>query len=565
MASGGRKVFKKLAEPREAVERAAALIGSRARRRLLSEAETVGVEDLHGRLLARPVRAPRSLPWYPRSIVDGCAVRSVDVAGAFEDRPVALEYRGRVKIGEKPGLTLEPGSCIEVDTGSWVPLGADAVVPIEHVNIEGGRAWILRAATPGSNIAAPASDVAEGDLIAPAGTPWTPELTPALAALGIRRVEASRRPLAAVFSVGDELVEPGSDPGEAGVFDANRYYLASALKAMGWRVLDLGIAGDRVEDVEDRVARALERGADLVLTSGGTSAGIDDVVYRVASRMGSLVAHGLRIKPGKPTVISVVDSTPFIGLPGNPRSAFNVFLKVVVDLLDTLRLPTWPFTRRGRVRAVLTSMLAGERGRDTTVPVALVGEAEPAAVPVARDSYMIASQAWSDGDVVVPASLHSPYEPGEAVEVETRGSHRRRLLVLADDIDVAGVVEEHGLDGAVYAPTAKPSQVMSLLPRGALVVASTITLPSTPEGWTVEGELGERRVSIAKSSSGDCQRTAIPAVYTSLRPANTIPYPVPRIQSARILLSQGYVDCAILPGSEGEVVGEERILILRKK
>ena len=568
MAGSSRSLFKRLEDPQVAIARAASLIGDKARKRLMSVVEIVEGEDLHGRLVARSLKAPRSLPWYPRSLVDGCAVNSVDVAGAFEDRPAVLDYRGRVKIGEKPRVVLEPGSCIEVDTGSWVPLGADAVVPIEYIEVEDGKAKVFRAVRPGQGLAPPASDVAEGDVIVPFGAPWTPYVTPALASLGVRRVEASRRPLAAVFSVGDELVEPGGDPGEARIFDSNRYYIMAALKAMGWRVLDLGISGDRLDDVEDRVARALESGADLILSSGGTSAGLDDVVYRAASKLGSLVAHGLRIKPGKPTVVSVVDSTPFIGLPGNPRSAANVFERVVVGLLDALRLPTWPFTRKTRVKAILTTMLQGERGRDTIVPVALVGEDKPAAIPVARESYMIASYAWSDGEVIVPAGLHAPYEPGEQIDVETYGAPRRRLLVLADKIDVSAVVEEYGLDGAVYAPSGKPGQVMKLLPRGSIVVASSISLSSSPDGWIIERTLAERSVVLATASrGGGCRRVATPAVYTSLKPPEAVPYPVPRIESARILLSQGYVDCAILPDtiSNGEVIGRERILVMRKE
>lgn len=564
MAGGSRSIFKRLDDPQAAVERAAALIGDEARKRLMTSTNVVGVEDLHGRLIARTLKAPRSLPWYPRSLVDGCAVNSIDVAGAFEDRPAVLKYLGRVKIGSKPRVRVDRGGCVEVDTGSWIPLGSDAVVPIEYVEVEGGEARVFRAVRPGQGLAPPASDVAEGDIIVKAGTPWTPYVTPALASLGVRRVEASRRPLAAVFSVGDELVEPGVDPGEAGIFDSNRYFIISSLRAMGWEILDLGVAGDRIDDVEDRVSKAVESGADLILSSGGTSAGLDDVVYRAASKLGSLIAHGLRIKPGKPTVVAVVESIPFIGLPGNPRSAANVFERVVVGLLDALRLPTWPFTRRAKITATLTTMLHGERGRDTIVPVALVGGEKLAALPVARDSYMIASYAWSDGEVVVPAGLHAPYEPGELVQVDTYWAPRRRLLVLADEVDVEGLVEKYGLDGAVYAPSSKPAEILKLLPSGSIALVSTISLSEIPEGWKVEEDLGSREITLTGSNPERCARLATPAVYSNLKPAEYVPYPVPRIRSARILLDQKYVDCAILPGGNGPILGREKLLVLRR-
>ncbi len=567
--AGERSLFKRLDDPAEAVSRLAGLLGMGPLERLLASAVRVGVDELQGRVVAEDVKAPRSLPWYPRSIVDGCAVRSVDVAGAFEDRPVRLRRLGRVRIGVKPSLRVEAGSCVEVDTGSWVPLGADAVVPVEYVSdAGGGYVLVERGARPGGGIAAPASDVAEGDLIVKRGTPWSPRLTPALAALGLRSVLASRRPVAAVASVGDELVEAGGEPGEAGIFDSNRPLLKASLAAMGWEVVDLGIVGDDEAELAEALSRARDAGADLIVTSGGTSAGLEDVVYRVVGRLGRLVAHGLRIKPGKPTILAEVSGVPFVGLPGNPRSAANVFERVLVPLLDKLGLPTWPYTPRGRVEARTASLLAGERGRDTIVPVALASGEPPAAIPVARDSYMISSYAWSDGEVVVPAGLHKPIEPGSTVEVETYGAPRRRLIVAADPFDPSQLVESLGLHGAVHAPTANMADLLAALPPGSLVVASTIGLPGGGP-WRVKAELAERDVVVA--GSGRCARAAVPAVYAPLasKARAGVPAPVPRTVGAAVLLGQGYVDCAILPedlarglGVPHERVAREKLILL---
>ncbi len=552
-----RGLFKTLIPVSEAISLVRDKIGLSLAARLLGTLEKVPIEDLVGRLVARDVRAPVSLPRYPRSVVDGCALRSVDVAGAFEDRPAILRLAGRVKIGEKPSLRIGERECALVDTGSWIPFGADAVVPIEYVMIEGREVRVERARPPGANIALPASDVAEGDIVAWRGAPGTPELTAALAAVGVREVEASRRPRVAVLSTGEELVEPGYPPGEAGVYDSNRFYLLNAFRYMGYDVVDLGIAGDREDDVVDRIVKAVSEGADIVVTSGGTSAGVDDIVPRAVARIGEVVFHGLRIKPGKPTLAGIVSGTLIVGLPGNPRSTANVIERFVAPLLSAIGLPLGPIRPEVIVRARLASDVTGEKGRTTYVPVAIVGSY---AIPVARESYMIASYPLADGVIIVAPGSMAPLEKGSIVDVRSWRQAPNTLLMLTD----TRLPEAHAVTGlsdpptrVVYSPTVWETARSMVSNVEIPAIAAAPEQVNSGNDWL---ELGSRGIVLLKRS-GPCSEVAAYAPYASQYreaiPAGSRVIVSRRAMGAVILFRDGYADCALVPSDYVELAAEE--------
>jgi molybdenum cofactor synthesis domain-containing protein len=563
-----RGFFQRLISVEEAIGLVVDRIGSGLRARLLSDVGEVGIDDLAGRLLAETIRAPRSLPWYPRSIVDGCAVRAEDVAGAFEDRPVELRVRGRVRIGTKPEVEVGAGECALVDTGSWVPLGADAVVPIEYVTISDGRALIERARPPGANIALPASDVARGDFVVWRGAAATPEVAAALAALGVSKVKASRRARVAVISTGNELVEPSDSAGDALIYDSNRYFLINFFKMMGYEVFDLGISIDDVDRVAARITEGIEMGADVVAISGGTSAGVEDVVPRALERIGEVLFHGLRIKPGKPTLAGLVGQVLVLGLPGNPRSTANVAERLVVPLLAALGLPTGPLRLHRRVRARLAVDVAGEKGRLTYIPVALVGEY---AVPVARESYMIASYPLADGVVVIPPSEAAPLERDVIVDVRAWREPPPSMLLLADIVNVPDAVtieDKHGGRRVLHYP-APWAQARRLAERAGVKALAAAPIDSDsviPSGWRI---VGERKIFLA-ARSPECQRVAVYSPYITdhpdLIPSSARVVASRRAFGARELLEGGYVDCALVPsdyadGLDGSAVGEEKIIL----
>ncbi len=559
-----RSIFKRLAEPSEAIEAVAVKIGNRIVERILSEGSLyVGITDLHGRLIAELVRASRPLPWYPRSLVDGCAVRSEDVAGAFEDRPVVLRYAGRIKIGKKPEHALKPGECFEIDTGAWVPLGADAVVPIEYVTRPGrDKVRIERGASPGQNIALPGTDVAAGDQVAWPGMPGTPEIAAALAAVGMKRIKATRRIRVAVFSTGDELIEPGMSPGEALIYDSNRFQIVLTMKSLGYDVIDLGIARDDVDSVDEMIIRAVGEDADIIITSGGTSAGLEDVVYKTLQYRGEVIIHGIRIKPGKPTILGTVgEDRLFVGLPGNPRSASNVLERVVMPLLSRLGLPVYPPISR-KITAALMTPLPSEKGRHTLVPVAVVeGNKGNVALVVAKDSYMIASYPKSDGIVMVPAGTHRPPRRGDTVEVTLRREPYTTIVALTDSkILEARALETRPMARILNHPTHMYDELVTLLPENTVVITPETSARNIMKEYEIERDI----IIVEK---GECKSIAVFTEYQQYIPVeykDSVKVPAPRVNTAIALLEQDYVDCAIIPGEygyKGRVLGREKIVL----
>ncbi|MEB3758478.1 MAG: molybdopterin molybdotransferase MoeA, partial [Desulfurococcales archaeon] len=422
----GRKVFKTLVDPGLAVESLLSITGETLFRRLMEDTAIVRIEDSLGRLLASNVYSPIDLPYYPRSLVDGCAVRSIDTKHADESHPVSLIYSGLIHVGEKPSISVKPGSCVEVDTGAWIPLGADAVVPIEYVEIENSRAILTRSGGVWMNIALPSTDIGKGDLVASKGTLVTPQVASSIASVGIGEVRVTRRIRVSVGSTGDELVEPGSKLEEGKIFNSNRSYLITRLKELGADVLDHGIIRDDLEQITEALSKASDK-SDIVVFTGGTSAGPEDVLYKAVEKIGKILFHGLKIKPGKPTIIGVINDKPFFGLPGNPRSAVNVFEKIVEKFLRELGLTLEPSCSSKELTLPVT--IYGTRGRTTYIPVAIDGEY---AWPVARDSYMIASYAWSDGLIEIPSNAYAPLTKGTKVRVAIKRKPVTTIYALTD-------------------------------------------------------------------------------------------------------------------------------------
>ncbi len=375
--------------------------------------EEVLIEDSLNRVLAEDVYSPISYPPYPRSIVDGYAVRVDDVRNAWEDRPVELVLKGELRIGEPPGkISVSPGEAVYVDTGSPIPDGADGVVPVEYTARNNGRVIIYRSVALGENIAWPGSDVVKGELLFKKGERITAYHIAVLANIGVRRVKVYSKPRIAIISTGDELVEPGVklEPGK--VYDSNSFSLKAMLERDGFRAERLGIVGDSEDELEEILSKAL-REYDIILLSGGTSAGVGDIVYRVLGRIGELIVHGLKLKPGKPTIIARVKNKPVFGLPGNPGSARNVYEVLVKPYL--YRIEGSHYDNIEELEAILALPVQGARGRRTYQPVILYWSnirKEWIAVPYEYESYMIKRVLEADGILVIGEEEYAPLKPG---------------------------------------------------------------------------------------------------------------------------------------------------------
>jgi molybdopterin molybdotransferase len=302
----------------------------------VAEIEQVPLRGACGRVTAADIKAPVDLPPFDNSAVDGYAVRHADLRA---DGDSTLTIAGRLTAGARAGVALERGQAIRIFTGAAMPAGADTVFMQEDVTVEGDRVIVPKGLKRGSNRRLAGEDVAAGQVALPAGTVLAPQHIALAAALGITKVEVRRRLKVAIFSTGDELVEPGSPRGAAAIYDANRYLLSELLERLGAQVTDLGI----LRDDPDALARALQAAAaghDLVVTSGGVSTGEADHVRSAVERIGSLVFWRVAIKPGRPVAMGVIrsasDSAAFVGLPGNPVAVFVTFVRVVKPLLRRL-------------------------------------------------------------------------------------------------------------------------------------------------------------------------------------------------------------------------------------
>ena len=386
--------------------------------------EVVGLSDAYGRVLAEDIYSPIDVPPFDRSIVDGFAVRAEDLFGVDELNPGELRIVGFVEPGDSILPRVSPGEAVEISTGAPVPPGANSIVMVEYTRRVGDRVQVFRSVVPGENIAYAGSDIVLGELILRRCTRLGVRELGVLAATGLKHVRVYRRPRVAVISTGNELEEPGSPLTPGRIYDVNSYTISAALLELGVEPVALGVVGDDEVEMEEVIGRA-EREYDMVVVSGGTSAGLGDLVYRVFSKLGppGIIVHGLKVKPGKPTVIAVSRSGKLlVGLPGFPSSAmmiFNLIVKPIVARMLCLQYP------EVTVKARLAVRVEGARGRRGLYPVSLVDVGGGVvAYPLPAESGAIKVIAMADGFIEVPESLEYMGE-GEEVTVKLFSHHYR--------------------------------------------------------------------------------------------------------------------------------------------
>jgi len=325
----------------------------------VAEIEEVGVAAALGRVVAADVIAAQDLPPFDNSAVDGFAVRHADLAADAETRLAVVD---RALAGHEVAHPLRSGEAIRIFTGAPMPAGADTVFMQEDCRIEGDAVVAPPGLERGANSRPAGEDVRAGTVMLPAGRRLTAQDLALAAAQGATTLAVRRRLRVAVFSTGDEIVEPGAARPAAAIFDANRHLLRALLEKFGAEVTDLGI----LRDARPALERAISVAAadhDLVLTSGGVSTGEADHVRAAVEAIGRLVFWRVAIKPGRPVAMGVVPgrggASAFVGLPGHPAAVYVTFVRVVWPLLlrlagaaprAPLALPvraTFPYRKRG--------------------------------------------------------------------------------------------------------------------------------------------------------------------------------------------------------------------------
>jgi molybdopterin molybdotransferase len=382
----------------------------------VKETELIALHGARSRVTAFDVKAPVDLPPFDNSAVDGYAVRHADLD---PDGDTRLTVVGRLTAGARAEITLKPGEAARIFTGAAMPQGADTVFMQEDVKIEGDRVVVPRGLKLGANRRLAGEDVVAGRVVVPAGTVLEAQHIALLAALGLTEVKVRRRLKVAIFSTGDEVMEPGTPLKQAAIYDSNRFLLIELLERLDALVTDLGILADEPKTL----ARALGKAAahhDLVLTSGGVSTGEADHVRTAVEKIGNLVFWRVAIKPGRPVAMGVIrgskgDDAAFVGMPGNPVAVFVTFVRVVKPLLRRLSGARAQKLTPLPVRAAFAYKKKKDRREYVRVALRRAADGEIEAVKHPQDGAgILTSLTETDGLLEFPEDV-TAIEPGARV------------------------------------------------------------------------------------------------------------------------------------------------------
>ncbi len=382
--------------------------------------ECVPIRDALSRILAVDIISGEDLPGFGRSAVDGYALAAKDTFGASEDQPTPFTIVSEVNMGEMPNFGLARGKCALMPTGGMLPKGADAVVMIEYSRlVEETVVEITRPVSTLENVILPDDDVKAGQVVLHQGTRLRPQDLGILAALGIAQVKVCNKPGAAIISTGEEIVDISQRPTAGQIRDINSYTLGGSCTTFGVEPVYLGIAGDRFEDLKQLIEKG-ESQADVVLVSGGSSVGTRDFTLDAFLSLQGLeiVAHGVSISPGKPTIIARRGNKTLWGLPGHPVSAmviFDVFLRWLFGKLCGLSKPA-EYTDRV-IEAELDRNVESASGREDYIRVKLThSEGRRLAIPILGKSGLISTMVEADGIIRIDMNTEGLYG-GDKVKV----------------------------------------------------------------------------------------------------------------------------------------------------
>lgn len=380
----------------------AALAALAGRLPAMTEAETVSLDAARGRILAETVVAPMNVPPHDNVAVDGYAFRHADLATAGDSR---FRIAQRAAAGHPAERPVGAGEAIRVFTGAVLPDGADCVAMQEDCRVEGENVIVPQGLKRGANRRKAGEDIEIGKTILPAGRRLRAQDIGLAASIGLPQLPVYRRLSVAVFSTGDEIVDPGKPLAKGKVYDSNRHMLLALLRGLGFVVRDLGILPDRREVLVDALRDAAEAD-DAIVTSGGMSTGDEDHVRAAVDVLGSLHFWRLAIRPGRPVALGQVLGKAFVGLPGNPVAAMVTFLRFARPMLLRLAGATEVDPIHFRVRSAFD--YKKKEGRREFLRARLAPSAGdlPVAHKFARDGAgILTSLVEADGLVELPEEL----------------------------------------------------------------------------------------------------------------------------------------------------------------
>lgn len=333
--------------------------------------QIVSVKEAYGRVLAEKIIASFNLPHFANSSMDGFAIYHSDVMNASAQNPITLKVVLDIPAGSLPDLPLAHGQAARIMTGAPLPPGADVVIPIEDTDQSNqynpialpDTVNIFKPAQEGQFVRQVGDDIRQGEIILEAGKSLNPQDVGMLVTIGRSQVQVQPRPRVALFSSGDELQPLDHCPPAAGkIFDANQYVLTGLLQNEGCEVIQLGIAQDSPESVSQKLAEAVACSPDLIISTAGVSVGVYDYTRQEIEANGSLSFWRVNMRPGKPLVFGDYQGIPYVGLPGNPVSAYVGCIVYVIPAVRKLQTLS-PFKQQTIL--VITSEAIESDGRES--------------------------------------------------------------------------------------------------------------------------------------------------------------------------------------------------------
>ncbi len=367
--------------------------------------ERMSIADCYNRIAASDIISPEDLPAFARSTMDGYAVNSADTFGASENSPAYITLKYEVKMGIAPDFTVKSLESSSIPTGGMLPAGTDAVVMLEYAQIvSDDMIEVTKSVAPAENVIQRGEDIKRNEILIHKGCKLRAQDIGALAGVGITEIEVFKKPIVSVISTGNEIVSPDMPISLGQIRDINSFTLAGLVNDSGGIAVRKGIFSDDYETIKGILMQSLSD-SDMVLISGGTSAGTQDMVAAIINDIGKpgVLFHGLSLKPGKPMIGGLINNVPVLGLPGHPVAVavcFDLFIRRLLEILAGLKENKYPYKT---VKAMITKNIASAAGREDHIRVLIEEkDGEIFAHPVLGKSGLISVLVRADGVVVIP-------------------------------------------------------------------------------------------------------------------------------------------------------------------
>ncbi len=383
------------------------------------ETEIIHISEAQYRYSSMDIMSSVNIPDFNKSTVDGYALMSSDTSGASESMPVFLDVSGEVLMGTEAHTEVVENTCVYIPTGGMIPKGADAVVMIEYTEkLKEDTVAVNMTMHPGENIIYIGEDINVDDIIVKKGRKITAFDMGALSAIGVSEISVFKKPKAVIISSGDEIRKPEVEIKLGEVRDINSFVVGALIEKYGGEVIYKSIVNDDEGSLFNEVEKWIDK-TDIVIVSGGSSAGIKDVTAEVLDSFGEpgLFVHGAAVKPGKPTIMSCARNTALLGLPGHPGSSSIIFTIFGKELFKILlkKEETMAFY----IEAELTYNLTGAPGKETYVMGTLeLNDGKYLFNPLIKKSAAISQLSKSEGYVVIKSGTEG-IQKGNIVKVYT--------------------------------------------------------------------------------------------------------------------------------------------------